>query len=497
MENAVVYARYSSHSQTEQSIEGQIAAAKKYAKEKNYKIVKEYVDRAKTGTNDNREAFQKMLKDTAKRKFTVIIVWKVDRFGRNREEITFNKYKAKKNGVRVEYIAENISPGPEGVILESVLEGMAEYYSLQLSQNVSRGYEESAKKRHVIGMPPLGYKKDAEGKYEIVPEEAKTVQLIYELYIEGSSQADIMRILNSRHIKSKRGGPFTKNVIHKILTDDRYIGNYRFKGVILEENCIPSIVSRDVFIKAKKASKEHLNMNASNWNYSEYKLSDKLYCSDCGTKMKGSSGNGRHGVKYLYYICPKCRKIHVRADKLDDKVLTFIYNVLDKREILEEIAESVYKYYEENDDTKDEINRIEGLLSDNEVRTTNILKSIESGLDYRLCKDRLSELAIEKEELEKLKADIELSRPIKLTSDMILFFLLKFRDDRKDSAIIESLVSRIILSNKEASIFLNCVDTDLPYVCSTAFGQMGKSKCQSNPYEFIVYNGQVIFKMFF
>ena len=97
MENAVVYARYSSHSQTEQSIEGQLAAAKKYASEKGYNIIKEYVDRAKTGTNDNREEFQRMLKDTAKKKFSVIIVWKVDRFGRNREEITFNKYKAKKN----------------------------------------------------------------------------------------------------------------------------------------------------------------------------------------------------------------------------------------------------------------------------------------------------------------------------------------------------------------------------------------------------------------
>ena len=116
---AVVYARYSSHNQQEQSIEGQLAAAKRYAESKGYTIIKEYCDRAKTGTNDNREAFQKMLSDCAKHKFSIIIVWKVDRFGRNREEITFNKYRAKKHGVRVEYVAENISQGPEGVILES------------------------------------------------------------------------------------------------------------------------------------------------------------------------------------------------------------------------------------------------------------------------------------------------------------------------------------------------------------------------------------------
>ena len=145
-DNAVIYARYSSHSQTEQSIEGQIAAARQYAEAKGYNVIREYIDRAKTGRNDNRAEFQRMLSDTAKRQFDIIICWKVDRFGRSREEITFNKYKCKKNGVKVEYVAEQLSNTPESVILESVLEGMAEYYSLQLSQNIHRGQLESAKK---------------------------------------------------------------------------------------------------------------------------------------------------------------------------------------------------------------------------------------------------------------------------------------------------------------------------------------------------------------
>ena len=133
---AVIYARYSSHGQTEQSIEGQLAKGHEYAAAKGYTVVHEYIDRAMTGRNDNREQFQKMLSDTAKHQFSVIIVWKVDRFGRNREEIAFNKHTCKKNGVRVEYVAESLPNAPEAVILESVLEGMAEYYSLQLSQNI-------------------------------------------------------------------------------------------------------------------------------------------------------------------------------------------------------------------------------------------------------------------------------------------------------------------------------------------------------------------------
>ena len=84
-ERAVVYARYSSHKQGEQSVEGQLAAAKAYADARGYTIIHEYVDRAMTGRNDNRDEFQQMLSDCGKKQFTVIIVWKVDRFGRNRE----------------------------------------------------------------------------------------------------------------------------------------------------------------------------------------------------------------------------------------------------------------------------------------------------------------------------------------------------------------------------------------------------------------------------
>ena len=190
-EKAVVYARYSSHSQGEQSIEGQLAAAKKYAADKNYTIIREYVDRAMTGRNDNREAFQKMLADCAKHQFSVIIVWKVDRFGRNREEITINKYRAKKHGVRVEYIAESLGSGPESVILESVLEGMAEYYSLQLSQNIARGRRESAKKHQVLGPLPLGYTTGEDRLFVVDPETAPIVRRIFADYVSGKTMAEI------------------------------------------------------------------------------------------------------------------------------------------------------------------------------------------------------------------------------------------------------------------------------------------------------------------
>ena len=180
---AVVYARYSSHRQGEQSIEGQLAEAYKYAEAHGMKIIHEYVDRAMTGRNDNRDQFQEMLKDTAKKQFDAVILWKIDRFGRNREEIAFNKYRCKKNGVKVVYVAESIPDSPEGVILESVLEGMAEYYSLQLSQNIRRGNRASAEKcQSTGGNRPLGYKTDPETKrFVIDPDTAPTVRMIFDV----------------------------------------------------------------------------------------------------------------------------------------------------------------------------------------------------------------------------------------------------------------------------------------------------------------------------
>ena len=149
--NAVVYARFSCHKQGEQSIEGQLTAAYQYAASHGYTIIHEYIDRAMTGRNDDREQFQQMLRDTAKRQFEAIIIWKIDRFGRNREEIAFNKYRCKKNEVKVLYTAESIPDTPEGIILEAVLEGMAEYYSVQLSTNVKRGMSVAASKGHSTG----------------------------------------------------------------------------------------------------------------------------------------------------------------------------------------------------------------------------------------------------------------------------------------------------------------------------------------------------------
>ena len=157
--NAVIYARYSSHNQTEQSIEGQLRVCHEYAKREGYTIVGEYIDRAISGRTDDRPEFQRMIDDSRKGVFQYVIVYRLDRFTRNRYDSAIYKHKLKKNGVKVLSAMENIGDNPEGVILEAVLEASAEYYSLELSQKVKRGMRESALKgQYCTGTPPLGYK---------------------------------------------------------------------------------------------------------------------------------------------------------------------------------------------------------------------------------------------------------------------------------------------------------------------------------------------------
>ena len=123
MKTGVIYCRYSSDSQTEQSIEGQLRVCNEYAKSNDIVILDTYIDRAMTGTNDNRPDFQRMIKDSAKKSFDVVLVYKFDRFSRNKYETATHKKTLKDNGVKVISAMEYIPDSPEAIILESMLEG--------------------------------------------------------------------------------------------------------------------------------------------------------------------------------------------------------------------------------------------------------------------------------------------------------------------------------------------------------------------------------------
>ena len=215
--NVVIYARYSSHSQTEQSIEGQLHTCYEYAKNNGYL---EYIDRTQSGTTDSRAEFQRMIADSDKHTFEGVLVYQLDRFARNRYDSAINKAKLKKNGVRVISARENISDDASGILVEGVLGSMAEYYSAELSQKIRRGMEINAQKCLANGSNPgLGYKVDSERRYYVDEEEAKIVREIFERYASRETVADIIRDLNRRKLTTSLGKPFNKNSVHRILNN--------------------------------------------------------------------------------------------------------------------------------------------------------------------------------------------------------------------------------------------------------------------------------------
>ena len=222
---AVIYARYSSDNQREESIEGQLRECKEYAERNGILVLQSYIDRALSAKTDNRPEFQRMIRDSAKGLFDTVLVWKLDRFARNRYDSAHYKSQLRKNGVKVVSATESIADGPEGIILESMLEGMAEYYSAELAQKVNRGMRENAlKARSNGGTIPLGYRLDEEHRLKIDPLTAPVVREVFQRYADGENLRTIIRSLNERGIRTSRNYPFRHSSFNTMLKNRKYIG---------------------------------------------------------------------------------------------------------------------------------------------------------------------------------------------------------------------------------------------------------------------------------
>ena len=244
---AVIYARYSSDNQREESIEGQLRECTAFAEKNGITVLRHYIDRAFSARTDNRPEFQNMIRDSGKKLFDMIIVWKLDRFARNRYDSARYKATLKKNGVKVVSATEVISEGAEGIILESVLEGYAEYYSADLSEKVVRGMTENALKCKYNGATvPIGYRIDSEQHFQIDPLKAPFVLEAFKRYDEGATMTQIRDWLNAQGVKNSRGQPITYNNIQRLLSNRRYIGEYSYRSIIVPDG-IPMIVPKELF----------------------------------------------------------------------------------------------------------------------------------------------------------------------------------------------------------------------------------------------------------
>lgn len=217
---AVIYARYSSDNQREESIEGQLRECMEYAKYNDITVIGTYIDRALSAKTDNRPEFQRMIRDSYKNAFDYVIVWKLDRFARNRYDSAHYKSILKKNGVKVLSAKENIAEDASGILLESLLEGYAEFYSAELAEKVKRGLKENAlKARANGGMLTFGYTVDKDRRYQIDELAAPIVKEIFIMYADDKKIKEIMDILNMKGINTKYSRNISYNFLQRVLSN--------------------------------------------------------------------------------------------------------------------------------------------------------------------------------------------------------------------------------------------------------------------------------------
>ncbi len=466
---AVIYARYSSDSQREASIEGQLRDCKDYAEKNGITVVGTYIDRAYSAKTDDRPDFQRMIKDSAKKIFDVVLVWKLDRFARNRFDAVNYKYQLEKNGVHLVSAMEPISQGPEGIMVESMLIGMAEYYSAELALKVARGERENALQcKYNGGVVPLGFTIGKEDRlYHIDPETAPIVQEIFTRYADGEPAEKIAASLNERGLRTRTGKPFVKNSFFQIFRNRRYIGEYRYKDIVTPGG-IPAIIDQDLFDRVQQRFEQ--NKIAHGRPAKEdvsYLLTTKLFCGKCGTLMGGESGTSHMGNTYYYYKCGNAKrhgKAHcdlkaIRKEPLERFVVDTAIKVIFSDEIIERLIDLVMEA-QQKENTRLPV--LKEQLRDTEKRLANLLEAIEQGILTPTTKQRLDELEARKEALNTSILEEELKKPV-LTREWIRFWLEKFRKGDVGSTehqrqIIDTFVNSVYVFDDRVVLNFNFTD---------------------------------------
>ena len=461
----VAYYRYSGGSQqTEQSIEGQRRDCEAYARQHGLTIVHEYIDRHISGRGvESRLAFQQMIADSSKHLFDLVICWKTDRFARNRYDSATYKYKLKKAGVRVLYAKESIPDGPEGILLESVLEGSAEYYSASLAQNIRRGMRFNAENCKVnSGSIPFGYCKGPDGRFAIHETNAEIVRDIFRKAAAGVPFVDIATELNNKGLKTSRGGRWNKNSF-VLLKNESYIGVYHFSDIRIEGG-MPAIIDLGTFLAANERMNANRRVRGRHHDGGDYLLTGKLKCAHCGSYMIGFSGTAKNGESHYYYGCQKrrreraCKKANVPREWIEKVVVKAALDYVLRPDVMEWITDAVMEY-QEREAASSQLAALTAELEENQKATDNVMKAIEAGIITATTKQRLLDLETKAKDL-KRAIELEKLSHVRLEHEQILYWLEQFQGGNLQSQefrrkVIDTFVSVVYLSDDHLRIAFN------------------------------------------
>lgn len=446
----------------DESIDAQIRAIEEYADKNDIKIVNKFIDRAKSATSDKRPAFQEMIKycEADNTGISMVIVHKLDRFSRDKYDSAMYKQKLKVKGIRVVSVLENLDNSPESLILESVIEGMAQYYSANLARKVAKGQKENALKAlHNGGDAPLGYDVAFDKTYLVNEEEAQAVKIIFDMYVNGYSYSNIIDKLNDLGYKTKRGNKFGKNSLHGILSNEKYTGVYVFnktqrKGVngkrnghkqksddeiIKVEGGMPQIIDREVFLQAQEMMQKRKKAPGSHKATTLYLLTGLIRCGECGHAMQGNRRKDKYGNDYISYRCGcrkqkrDCKNKEIKRDYLEEFVLTELEKHVLNDEAIPVLSKALNERLKtKSNDNHEMLTNLRNKLEKVNKEIENILNAIMSGIVNNVLKNKL-------DELEKVKLNLELKInelsvesddvvSVDITEDQIRSMFGKFKD---------------------------------------------------------------------
>lgn len=492
--NAAAYVRFSSDNQREESIDAQLRAIHDYAKMNGFSIVKTYADKAKTATSDKRPEFQRMIRDSSLGIFGAVIVHKLDRFSRDKYDSVSYKRKLKKNGICLISVTEKLDGSPESVILESLLEGMAEYYSKNLAREVMKGMKETAYQcKHTGGKPPLGYEVALDKTYVINPTEAKAVSVIYRMYLDGHGYKSIINALNEMGHKTKLGKPFGKNSIHDLLTNEKYAGVYVFnrssskdafgirnnhaskdcEDIIRIEGGMPAIVSTEDFAAVQEKMARNKKQPGFYKAKELYLLSGLIFCGECGHAMQGNSRiSGRSKERYISYRCgqkdkgKKCCNKEIRREYIEAFVLSELEQKLFNDKAIPVLTAKLNEHLSKtNNKNRDEMQNLTSRLVDLERQISNLVNAVAQGFIQESFKDKMYKLEDEKSKLEiQIKElSIKVETTPKLSPEQVKRLFSVFKQFVTENNLpeckrfIDSYVNKVIVYRDHVELTLKVV----------------------------------------
>lgn len=472
---AVIYARFSSDNQREESITGQLRECHAFAAREGLTVIHEYIDRALSARTDRRPDFLRMIEDSRLGMFSYVIVYQLDRFSRDRYDSAIYKRALKLSGVRVLSARENISADPSGILVESFLEGNAEYFSADLSLKVTRGMTENVLEGKWPGSYfPFGFMLDTDHHLVWNPLTHPALEHIIAMFLQGHTEREIRDWLDAHHFTQTNGRPFRRTFLAKLLRNTLLKGVLTWGEVESPNFVAPTLTEAEFdkiqwYLDSRKKNKgvKRINLN--------YHLTGKLYCS-CGMAMTGMCGTSQGGYRFYYYMCASksnkidglhqpCGAKNIRCDILEKLIVDNTVKMLSDPETVHFIAVNATEQMKKNVDTTT-LKRLKTAISEVQKKLDNYIKAVERGIFSDTIAENITACEAK---LKKLRFDFDREKEMHKVSDIteeeVEFYLTQWLPKQKSGecqlSLFSTFIHRIIL-------FADCVEVQYNYPTQSA-----------------------------